>query len=115
MRLNKVVAALIDKHLVACVNCAPGNDLTAMTKPARKNVEILTERVGRGVHKKALPFTHQSRKSKKESDFPRHDLENLIVLARDDVDVIATEKNELGNLSQDIWRRFGSWMTNDPV
>src|SRR5215211_5162025 len=66
MRLNKVVTALIDKHLVPCVDGASGDNFATMKKPAGKNVEVLAERVGRGVYEKALPLTHQSRKSEKE-------------------------------------------------
>src|SRR5204863_5281663 len=51
-RLNKVIAAFINKHLVARVNRTSGDNLTAMTKPAGKDVKILTERVGWGVYEK---------------------------------------------------------------
>src|SRR5262249_4055249 len=115
MRLSKVVAEFIHKHLVARVDCTSGDHFATMTKPTRKDIEILTQRLGRGVDQKILPFTNQSRKSKKEGDFPGHNFKNLIVLARDHVDVIATENNELGDLSQNIWRRIGGGMTNDPV
>src|SRR5262245_7311671 len=115
MRLNKVVAELVHKHLVARIDCTPGNHFASMKKPTGKDVEILAERVGRGVDEKVLSLTHQSRKSKKEGDFPGHDFKNLVVLTRDHVDVIATENNELGDLSQDIWRRISGGMTNDPV
>src|SRR5262249_34697113 len=115
VRLNKVVAAFIHKHLVASVDGTPSDNFTGMTKPTGKDVEILTKRVGRGVHEKALPLTHQSRKSKKEGYFLRHDLENLVVLARNDVDVIAPQNNEIHDLSQNIWWRLGARMTDNPV
>ena len=57
MRLNKVVTAFIDKHLVARVDRASGDNFAAMKKPTGKNVEILTKGVGRGVYEKALPLT----------------------------------------------------------
>src|SRR5437870_1826495 len=53
MRLNKVVATFIHKDLVARVDCASGNDLATVTNTARKNVEIMTERLGRGIYEKA--------------------------------------------------------------
>ena len=99
MRLNKVVTAFIDKHLVAGVDCTCGDNFAPMTKPTWKDIEILTKRVGRSVYEKALPLTHQSRKGEKEGYFPRHDLENLIVLTRHHVDVIATNNNEFDDLS----------------
>src|SRR5215216_2444329 len=115
MRLNKVVTALIDKHLVPCVDRASGDNFAAMKKPAGKNVEVLAERVGRGVYEKALPLTHQSRKSKKEGYFLWHNLEDLIVLTRHHVDIIATQNNEFDDLSQNIWRRLGAWMTGNSI
>src|SRR4029077_4406485 len=115
VRLNKVVAAFIDKDLVARVDRAPGDNFSAMTKPAGKDVKILTKRVGRGVYEKTLPLTYQSRKSKKEGYFLWHDLENLIVFARNHVDVIATQKNEFDDLSQTIWRRLRARMTDNSV
>src|SRR5205085_10620767 len=30
MGLNKIVSELVDKHLIACIDCAPRNDFTAM-------------------------------------------------------------------------------------
>src|SRR5262249_10019260 len=91
--LNEVVAAFIDKDLVARVDRAAGNNLAAMNNPARRNVKILTKRVGRAIYEEILPLAHQPRKSKKEAYFLWYDLENLVVLARNDVDVIATQKN----------------------
>ena len=81
MRFNKVVAELIHKDLVACINCASGNDLAAVTKATRQDVEIMTERIGRGVHEKILSRADQSRKRKEEEHLLRHDFKNLIVLA----------------------------------
>ena len=46
VRLNKVVAAFIDKDLVARVDRASGDNLAAMNKPTGKDVEILAKRVG---------------------------------------------------------------------
>mgnify|MGYP003693881481 CR=1 FL=1 len=69
MRLNKVVAKFVDKDLVACVDCASGNDFAAMINATRENVEIMTERVGRRVDEKVLPLADQSRKREKEEDF----------------------------------------------
>src|SRR5215469_9882088 len=42
VRLNKIVAAFIDKHLIACVDRAPGDNFAAMKKPTGKDVEVLT-------------------------------------------------------------------------
>ena len=115
MRFNKVVAAFIHKDLVACVDCAPGNDLAAVTNATRKNTKIMTERLGRSVHEKVLPLADQSRKSKEEEDFFGRDFKNLIILTRNHVDVIATQKNKLADLSQNIRRRCHAGMTDDSI
>src|SRR5262249_22070296 len=115
VRLNKVVAEFIDKHLIARVDRASGYDFAAMTKPTGKDVEILTKRVRRGVYEKTLPLTHEFRKSKKERDFSRHDLENLVVLARNNVNVIATQNKDLHDWPQIVGRRAGTGMPNDPI
>ena len=69
VRLNKVVAAFIDKHLVARIDRAACDNFAAMTKSAGKDIEILTKRVGRGVYEETLPLTYEARKSKKEAIF----------------------------------------------
>src|SRR6266446_5394710 len=115
MRLNEVVAKLVHKDLVACVDCACGNDLAAVTDATRKNVEIMTERLGGRVHEKVLPLADQSRKSKKEEDFFWHNLKNLIVFMRNHVDVIATQNNELADLLQNVRHRFCTGMTDDSI
>src|SRR6266496_2652325 len=102
MWLNKVVAELVHKYLVACVDCASGNDFPAMKNPTGEDVEVLTQRLRRRIHQKVLPLAVQSRKRKEEEHFLWHDFQNLIILARDHVDVIATQNNELGNLLQKI-------------
>ena len=115
MWLNKVVAELVHKYLVACVDCASGNDFPAMKNPTGEDVEVLTQRLRRRIHQKVLPLAVQSRKRKEEEHFLWHDLQNLIILARDHVDVIATQNNKLGNLLQKIWRRLHGGMTDDSV
>lgn len=115
MWLNKVVAKFVDKDLIPCVYCAPGNNLTTVTSPAGQNVEIMSERFGRRVNQKILLLADQSRKGEEEEKFLLLDLKNLVILTRDDVDVIAAEYNEVRDLAQDIrWRR-DTGMTNDPI
>jgi hypothetical protein len=115
MRLNKIVTAFVDKHLIACVDRPSGNNLAAMKKPTGRDVEVLTKRVGWGVNEKTLPLTHQSRKGKKECYLLWHDLKKLVVFAGNHIDVIATQKNEFDDLSQNIWRRVAGRVTDNPV
>ena len=61
VRLNKVVAKLVDKDLIPRIHCAPGNNFTAMIGPPGENVEIMTERLGRRINQKVLPLTNQAR------------------------------------------------------
>src|SRR5437773_1460298 len=60
MWLNKVVAELVHKYLVACVDCASGNDFPAMKNPTGEDVEVLTQRLRRRIHQKVLPLAVQS-------------------------------------------------------
>ena len=115
MRLNKVIAKLIDKYLIASIDCAPGNDVATMKNAARENVEIMTQRIGRRIDKILLPLANQLRKRKEKEHFLWLDLKQLIILTRYNVDVIATPNNELANLSQDVRRRSCARVTNDPV
>src|SRR6266540_7215501 len=59
MRLNKVVTKLIDKHLIARIDCAPGNDVTAMINAAWENIEIMAKRVRRRIDQIFLPLANQ--------------------------------------------------------
>src|SRR5690348_11601164 len=104
MRLNKVVGAFVDKHLIAGVDCTSGNHLAAMTKPHGKNAEILAKRVRRRIYKKTLMLTYHARKGKKESHFLWYDLENLVVFVRNDIDVIPTANHKFNDLSHNVWR-----------
>ena len=56
MRLHKVVTKLIDKHLVARIDCAFGNDITAMINAAWENIEIMAKRVRRRIDQIFLPL-----------------------------------------------------------
>ena len=86
-----------------------------MKNPTGEDVEVLTQRLRRRIHQKVLPLAPQSRKRKEEEHVLWHDLQNLIILARDHVDVIATQNNELGDLLQKIWGRLHGGMTDDSV
>src|SRR5207248_9026588 len=109
------VDAFTDNDRAAPVDRASGDNFAPKKKPTGKDVETPTKRVGRRVHEKAFPLTHQSRKGKKKRYFLRHDLENLVVLARNDVNVVATLNDKLDDLLQDIWWRFCARMTDNSI
>ena len=115
MWLNKVIAELVHKHLIASVDCASGNDFAPMKNSTGENVEVLPQRIRRRVHQKVLPLKDQSRKRKKEADFSRDYFQKLVVLTGYHVDVIAAPGNKLRGLSEKIRRRLGTRVTNDPV
>jgi hypothetical protein len=89
MRLNEVITEFIDKDLIACVHCAFGNDVAATISAAGENVEIMIESLRRRVDEKILLLADQSRKGEEKENFFLLDLKDLIILARDNVDVIA--------------------------
>src|SRR5207253_5108429 len=115
MWLNKVVTELVHKHLVASVDCASGNDFATMKNPTGENVEVLTQRVRRRIHQKALALKDQSRKGKKQADFSRDNFQKLVVLTGYHIDVIAAPNNKLRDLSHKIRRRLGAGMTDNPI
>src|SRR5262249_17998358 len=115
VRLNKVVGAFIHEHLVARIDRTSRDNFSTMEQLAGKDVKILTERVGRGVNQKTLPLTYQSRKCEKEAFFRGYDLENLVVLSRNHVNVIATLNDKFDDLFQKVWRRLVTRTTNNSV
>ena len=108
MRLNKVITKLIDKYLVASVDRASCNDVPAMENAAWENVEIMAERVGRRIDQIFLPLANQLRKRKEKKHFLGLDLKKLIIIARNNVNVITTQDDELANLPQNVRRSSGS-------
>src|SRR5713101_5411072 len=115
MRLDEVVTKLIDEDLIARVHRAPGDNLSARANPPRENVEIVSERFRRDVNEIALMLTDQTREGEKEEKFLLLDLQDLIILARHDVDVIAAEHNELADLPQKVRRWLGARMADDSI
>src|SRR4029077_7483699 len=115
MWLNKVVTKLIDKHLVASINCASGNDVTSMINAARENIEIMAERVGRRINKIFLPLADQLGKRKEKKHFLWLNFKQLIILAGNNVNVVATHDDEFANLSQNVRRWSCARITNNPV
>src|SRR5438876_4902045 len=89
MRLHKIVAAFIHKNLVACVHRASGNNFAPMISPPRENVKIMRECFGWRINEKLLLLADQPRKREEEEKFPLLDLQNLIILTRDNIDIIA--------------------------
>ncbi len=89
MRFNEVIAKFIHKHLIAGVDRASGNNLAAAISPPGENFEIMTERLRWRVNKKILVLADQSRKGEEEEKFSLLDLNDLIVLTRDNVDIVA--------------------------
>ncbi len=105
MRFNKVITKLVDKYLVARIDRASCNDVPAMKNAAWENVEIMAKRVGRRIDQIFLPLANQLRKRKEKEHFLGLDLKKLIIIARNNVNVIATQDDELANLPQNVRRR----------
>ena len=60
-------------------------------------------------------LTSEPGECEKEEEFFLLDLHDLIILARNDVDVIAPEDDELADLPQKIWRRCRGGMADDSI
>ena len=83
---------------------APGRDL-----------EILAQGIRRRIDEKILARADDAGKGEKEAELLRHDPLHAIIFLRDDVDVIASEDEELNDATNDIRRRLRARMTDDPV
>jgi hypothetical protein len=113
--LDEVVTKFIDEDLIARVHRAPGDNLIAPANPFRENVKIVNERFRRSVNKKLLMLTDETREGEKEEKFLLLDLQDLIILMRHDVDVIAAEHNELADLPQNVRRWCRAGMADDSI
>src|SRR5215467_10977880 len=89
MRFDEVIAEFVHKHLIARIHCTSGNDLTTTIGAAWKNVEIVAEGIGRCVNEIILLLADQSRQREEKEDFFLLDSNNLIILSRDNIDIIA--------------------------
>src|SRR5262245_66338928 len=89
MRMNKVVAKLIDENLVARVDCAPRNHLSRMINVAGKDLEVIPQNLGRRVDGERFVVTNDPRKSKKEEKLLRSNLDNRVLRPRNKDDVVA--------------------------
>src|ERR1700730_3469052 len=105
-RFNEIIGEFIDKNLVACVDCSFGNGFAAPETPAGKNIECCLQDLGWRVDEKALAMTNQSGKGKKEEELLRLHLQDLIILAGNDIDVIAPAHDKLGCLLHNIRDRL---------
>ena len=104
MRLDEIVTELVDKDLISGVNGAARDNFATMIPVARRNMKISSQRFRRRVDQKILMLANDAREGKEEQEFLRHDLYDLVVLLRNDVDVIATEDNKFCNLPKNVWR-----------
>src|SRR5438105_2370597 len=66
VRLNEVVAKLVDKDLIPCVHYDPSNNFPTVIRPPEEYIEIMTERLRRHINQKILMLTDQTRKCEKE-------------------------------------------------
>src|SRR6266576_7099048 len=100
MRFYEVVSEFIHKHLVAGVDRSFGDDLTAAVGPTRIHVECAFQDLGRCINQPVLVKANYSGKREEEEEFLLLHLQDLIVLGRDNVDVIAPAQNKFSDLLQ---------------
>src|SRR5437660_389554 len=116
VRLDEVVTKFIDEDLIASVHRAARNHLPTLKGSTQVNVEIMLKRVLWAVNPiKMLALARDLRKRKKEKNFLRLDLSDLVLAIGDNVDVIATQHNELRDSLQNIRRQPAAGMTDDSI
>ncbi len=115
MRLDEIVAELIDENLVAGVDRAARDHLAAAVDVPGPDLEILAQGIRRRIDEKILARADDAGKGEEEAKLLRHDPLHAVVFLRNDVDVIASEDEELNDATNDIRRRLRARMTDDPV
>src|ERR1700730_12785033 len=118
MRLDEVVGELVHKDLIARIDRTARDDLTAAIGVSRKNIEIVPQSVGRSVNQKAFLFlANHAREGEEEQIFLYLHLKDLIVLARDDGDVISAAHHEFSDLLKKTRQRccWFYFVTDDSV
>ena len=115
MRMNKVVAELVDENLVARVDRAARDDLAAMIGVAGIDLEILPQNFRRRVDREGLVIALDARESEEKEKLPRSHILDRVLLSRDDVDVVAAEDDEIDDLFEKVRRRRGRGLTDDAV
>src|SRR6266404_3211809 len=115
MRFDEIITDFIDEDLIARVHIAARNYFTAPADPPRKNVKIMAERFWRRVNQKMLTLASEPGECKKKEKFSLIELYDLVILLRDNVDIIAPEDDELADLPQKIRRRCHRRMTDDSI
>src|SRR6185295_2511747 len=80
MRLDEVIAELVDKNLVARIDGAARNDITEFVRAARHDVEISAQCIRRCVDQKGLTLTDNAREGKKEEELLWQNLHDPVVL-----------------------------------
>src|SRR5207247_7676032 len=101
------VGELIHEDLVTGVDCSLRNCLTLGVVVAGKDLEVLAKGVGRRIDEEILPLTDHPGKGKKEGKLFQKNLGDLIVFSGNDIDVVASQDNELSDLAEDVRRRLG--------
>src|SRR5438105_10937798 len=117
MRLDEVVGELVHKDLIARIDRTARDDLAAAISVSRKNIEIVPQCFRRHVNQKLLVLTNETRESEEKEKLFLLYLQDLIVLARDDVDVISAAHHEFSDLLKKIRQRDCRFyfVTDDPV
>src|SRR4051794_18151362 len=95
MRPNEIVTELIDENLVAGIDRAASNDITFFVTTARRDSEILLQRIRRRIDKIAAVVADDLGKGKKERILLRDDLLDDLVLVGNNVDVVAAQNKKL--------------------
>ena len=113
--IDKIIAQLIDKDLVAGVDRAARDQFSAPAGAADKHVEIVAERFRRRINQILLTHADDARQGEEEEKFLLLDLHDLVIGARHHIDVIAAQHDELGHLPQQIRRRPAHGTTDNAV
>src|SRR5262245_15452606 len=115
MGINKVVAKLIDKDLVARVDGTPRDHLARMINVAGINLKILPQDFRRTINREGLVIAFDPRKREKEEKLFRSDILDGVFLSGNDVNVITAEDHKFDDLPNKVGRGRSGRMTDNAI
>src|SRR5689334_20557357 len=99
MRPDKIIAKFVHENLITGINVAARDYLTAGVTRTACHLEIVRQGRLRSVDPMRSPVSDDSRPGKEKKILLFYDFPDGLVFGRDQVDVVAAEDEEFGNLT----------------
>ena len=96
---DKIITKFVHKNLITGINVAAGDHLAAFVTRTACYLEIVRQGRLRSVDPMRSPVSDDSRPGKEEKILLFYDFPDGLVFGRDQVDVVAAQDEEFGNLT----------------